>query len=127
MRAVLKRLSIAVALPWAAAAVAADPVSVHGIAAQIDSPTPITLLDVRTPEEFAEGHIPGARNVPVSELPQRLDELDPKRNVAVYCEVGGRASRAVDLLEANGFGQVLQIEGSMRAWRAAELPVETAP
>ena len=107
------------------AAGAAEPVTVQGIAAQLGSPTPVRLLDVRTRQEFAGGHIPGAVNIPIGELAGRLSELDPARSLAVYCEVGGRASRAVDLLEANGFVAVLQVQGSMRAWRAAELPVAT--
>ena len=117
-RATLLLIGVLMAAP----ASAAERISVQGIAAQLNSPTPLQLLDVRTPEEFAQGHIPGAINIPVSELAGRLQAVDRGRSVAVYCKVGGRAARAAQLLEQAGYDKVLLIEGSMDAWRAAGLP-----
>lgn len=74
------------------------------------------LVDVRTPEEFAEGHLPGARNIPVDDLAQRLEELGPLDTpVVVYCRSGGRSTRAERLLKERGFQQVLNL-GPMSTW-----------
>lgn len=75
-----------------------------------------TLLDVRTPAEFAQGHLPGALNIPVQELPQRVGELpDAERPVVVYCAMGGRSASAAALLKKAGFSRVLDL-GPMTAW-----------
>ncbi len=85
------------------------------------------LLDVRTPEEFARGHVPGATLVPVQELEARLGELEAykRRGVIAYCEVGGRASKAAELLRARGFSSVRLLDGSMRRWREEGREVAT--
>src|SRR5688572_15696512 len=68
------------------------------------------LVDVRTPEEFAAGHLPGAVNLPVEELPQRLGELGaPEKSLVVYCRSGARSSRAERLLKERGFQQVFNL------------------
>ena len=61
------------------------------------------LLDVRTPQEYREGHIDGFRNIPVDELRQRLEELDPGKPVYVICQSGLRSYIASRILEGNGF------------------------
>jgi rhodanese-related sulfurtransferase len=61
------------------------------------------LLDVRTPAEFAGGHLPGAKNVPVGELSARLGELPKDRAIVAYCQSGMRSASAVRLLRAQGF------------------------
>ena len=83
------------------------------------------LLDVRTPEEFASGHIQGALLVPVAELPDELDQLGAykDRGVVIYCESGGRANKALDILEEAGFHKLAILEGSMSRWREEGLPV----
>ena len=92
------------------------PDQLAGLLAQPNAPL---LLDVRTPEEFAQGHIPGALLVPVQELESHLAELAPfkERGVVTYCERGGRASRASEILRAAGFTNVRVLEGSMSRWR----------
>ena len=75
-----------------------------------------TLLDVRTPEEYAQGHVQGAVNIPVQVLPQRIAELgDPGKPVVVYCQMGGRAASATEILKRAGFQSVLNL-GSINAW-----------
>jgi len=74
------------------------------------------LLDVRSQEEFAEGHVQGAVNIPVQDLPRRLSEVGSKdRPVVVYCAAGPRASRATRLLTDAGFTRVLDL-GAMSNW-----------
>jgi len=74
------------------------------------------LVDVRSPDEFAAGHLPGAVNLPVGTLVARLADLGPKDGtVIVYCHTGMRSSRAASLLRENGFTDVRNL-GPMRAW-----------
>lgn len=84
------------------------------------------ILDVRTPEEFAGGHVPGARNISIDELAQRIGEIADHREqeVVVYCERGTRAARASEILADAGFVGVRHLEGDMSAWRAAGRPME---
>ena len=75
-----------------------------------------TLLDVRSPEEFGGGHINGAINIPVQELPRRTDDLGDKNGqIVVYCQSGGRSAMAKRLLESQGFSNVHDL-GSMAQW-----------
>lgn len=91
-------------------------------------PAEALLLDVRSPEEFAAGHVPGATNVPHAEVAGRVSELgdDRARPVIVYCESGRRAQRAETALLAAGFTDVRHLEGDIRAWRDAGRPIERA-
>ena len=60
------------------------------------------FLDVRTEKEFSEGHIPGARNIPVNVVPNHANELKTFKNIYVYCKMGGRAMVACEMLGALG-------------------------
>lgn len=84
------------------------------------------VLDVRSREEFAGGHIPGAVNVPVTELPRRVGELAPYKDkeLIVHCEAGPRADMASRFLGRQGFSKLVELEGHMQAWRSAGLPME---
>ena len=73
------------------------------------------LIDVRTPTEFGQAHIEGARNIPVDLLSSRLDELAKNKPVVVYCRSGARSTRAATLLRSKGFTAVHNL-GSMGAW-----------
>jgi rhodanese-related sulfurtransferase len=86
------------------------------------------LVDVRTHAEFARGHVRGAVNVPMTELPSRLDALglDPKRPVVAICLTAHRSIPAVRLLRERGF-EAVQLAGGMLAWRAAKLPETATP
>lgn len=73
------------------------------------------LLDVRSPAEFAEGHVPNARNLPVQQIPLRVAELGaPGQKVVVYCKSGGRSATAAALLRSYGF-DCCDV-GPMAAW-----------
>lgn len=74
------------------------------------------LVDVRTPEEFAVAHVPGAVNIPVQDLGRRMEELEPKdQPVVVYCQSGNRSGRAARLLEDAGYTKVHDL-GAMNRW-----------
>ena len=74
------------------------------------------LVDVREPIEVASGSLPGAVNVPLGELPSRLDELDRTRRVVLLCRSGARSTTAAQMLTAAGFGDVVNLEGGMLAF-----------
>ena len=66
-----------------------------------------SLVDVRTPGEYLEGHYPGAINIPLNELPYRLEEFkELKTPIVAYCRSGSRSGMAVSLLKQNGFSEV---------------------
>ena len=74
------------------------------------------LVDVRTPEEFAAGHIEGAVNIPVQDLPARMDELGRKDEpIVVYCRSGARSGSAKRTLESAGYTNVFDL-GPMSRW-----------
>jgi rhodanese-related sulfurtransferase len=74
------------------------------------------LVDVRTPAEFASGHLPGAVNIPVQELGRRMGELDPKPTpIVLYCRSGNRSASAAKALKAAGFSAVHDL-GAMSRW-----------
>ena len=84
----------------------------------------LQILDVRSPEEWKEGHIPHARHIFLGELREQLGQLDKTRPTAVYCDSGYRASIATSILKQEGFGYVCNVPGSWQAWEKAEFPVE---
>lgn len=84
---------------------------------------PFLMLDVRTPEEFAQGHIAGARLIPVQELEKRLAEVPRDRQVYVYCRSGVRSARASGMLFRAGYTHIENISGGIQAWQAAGYPV----
>ena len=74
------------------------------------------LLDVRSPEEYAGSHLPGAVNIPVQELDRRLAEVGPRdAELILYCRSGSRSARATELLRRHGFSKVHNL-GPMTAW-----------
>jgi len=81
------------------------------------------VVDVREPHEWRAGHIPGARLIPLDELPRRLAELDPEQEIVLVCRSGNRSAQATLLLQRAGFTRVANLAGGMIAWTRAGLPV----
>jgi hydroxyacylglutathione hydrolase len=81
-------------------------------------------IDVREPDEYAGGHLPGALHLPLGDLYRRLDEIPPDRPVLAYCGVGDRASTAASLLERAGIGPILNLDGGFEAWVRAGFRVD---
>ncbi len=88
------------------------------------SAIPFFFLDVRTPEEFAAGHIPGAVNIPLQMIEKRLREIPRDRRLYVYCEAGVRSARAARLLRKAGYENIENITDGMRGWREHGYPQE---
>jgi glyoxylase-like metal-dependent hydrolase (beta-lactamase superfamily II)/rhodanese-related sulfurtransferase len=93
-------------------------------AEQLAAPDPPQLIDVRTTGEWAEGHIDGALNVPLSQLAERLGELSADRPLIVHCASGYRSAIAESLLRREGLPQVANLVGGLAAWTAAQLPTQ---
>lgn len=87
------------------------------------------LLDTRSAEEYRQGHILGAVNIPHDQVQDRLDELAQwrERKILVYCRTGQRAAVAAAQLKKAGFGAVYKLNGGVLAWQNANLPLTTGP
>ena len=108
-------------------AASAGSVSQAELLARLERKDPdLVVLDVRTPAEFAAGHVPGARNVSHDLLSSRLADLAPLRDkqVVLYCRSGRRTLLAVDVLHAAGFMHLAHLEGDYLAWEAEHRPIE---
>jgi ArsR family transcriptional regulator len=101
-----------------------EPVTRKGLAARMRDGL-VTVIDVRPPDEFALGHVPGAINVPLTDLQARLPELDPDREIVAYCRGPWcvMSFEAVAALRKRGF-QARRLEDGLPEWKAAGLPVE---
>jgi adenylyltransferase/sulfurtransferase len=84
--------------------------------ARIEARRPPVIVDVREASEAAICRIPGARLIPLGELPRRLDELDPSTEMVVHCKSGARSARAVALLREKGFGHAVNLTGGILRW-----------
>ncbi|WP_460796996.1 rhodanese-like domain-containing protein [Microbacterium sp. GXF0217] len=87
-------------------------ITVAELAEKSDTP----LIDVRERDEFARGHVPGAVNIPMSEIGNRLEEL-PSEAFHVICQIGGRSARVVEALESRGY-DVTNVDGGTGEWAA---------
>lgn len=95
------------------------------LAASIEAGKAPLVLDVRTQEEYAAGHVPGAVLIPHDQIETRITELGEPRALVVYCKSGRRSGLAETVLKKHGF-TVQQLDGSWQAWQAAKLPEEVA-
>lgn len=119
---------------------AKDPVNIAGFAAQnwktgkcdfvsyseveqmLAEGVDFTLIDARTPAEYQSGHVPGAVNISVWEMRDRLGEIDPHKPVVVYCGVGLRAYHAERLLRQSGYANVRNMTGGWKTWASTRKP-----
>jgi rhodanese-related sulfurtransferase len=90
-------------------------ISVHELQALREAKSNFLILDVRDPWEYEEYNL-GGHLIPLKELPDRLNELDPKQQIIVHCQMGGRSSRAVTFLLEQGFKNVHNLRGGIKAW-----------
>ena len=81
----------------------------------------VQLIDVRTPAEFAVGHLKNAKNINYSSdtFSEEMSKLDKNKAVYIYCAAGGRSGKAVTILEKIGFKQIFDLEGGFNAWKKA--------
>ncbi len=86
----------------------------------------VLILDVRSKEEYNEGHIKGAVNISHDDIIEKLHKIAAfqEKKIIVYCRSGRRAGIAEEILRENGFSNVHHLTGDMNAWQAAKLPTE---
>lgn len=82
----------------------------------IDSDSTLQIVDVRSPEEFAEGHIQGAKLIPIDELTARMGEIDKTKPVFVYCLSGARSAQAAQVLVQSGYSKVYNLTNGINDW-----------
>jgi hydroxyacylglutathione hydrolase len=99
--------------------------SVNDLQAQVAAGA-VTVVDVRSANEWSHGHIPGAVHIPLGYLADRCRSLPTTKPIVMQCQGGSRSAIAASLLERLGFSGVINLEGGMSAWIAAGLPVEGA-
>jgi len=121
-------------VPHAAAGAVSDQPLVQSMTsgdllANLESAEGPVILDVRSPEEYAEGHIPGALNIPYDQIGANLDSLAAYRDrgLVVYCRTGRRAGIAEAVLLEAGFERVWDLEGHMVSWQEQDLPLTVPP
>ncbi|MFO6423998.1 rhodanese-like domain-containing protein [Motilimonas sp. KMU-193] len=81
------------------------------------------IIDVRSPSEFAQGHVQGAINIPYDQIGQQLSRLSQTKDIVVYCRSGRRAAIAEQTLLKQGFNRVFHLEGDILGWQANGLPL----
>ncbi|MCI0394307.1 MAG: metalloregulator ArsR/SmtB family transcription factor [Chloroflexi bacterium] len=104
-----------------------EPMTLAELQARLDDPE-LVLLDVRPALEYEQGHIPGARSIPVAELAEHLSELTPEKQIVAYCRgpYCVFADEAVEILLDHGY-QAQRVREGYPDWHVAGLPVETGP
>jgi adenylyltransferase/sulfurtransferase len=100
----------------APAAASAGEMSVEALKERLDRGEKVFILDVRNPPEFQICRIPGSTLIPLGELPGRLAELDPDREIIVHCKSGMRSAKAVAFLKEQGFRKLHNLTGGILAW-----------
>jgi hydroxyacylglutathione hydrolase len=97
-----------------------DPTSLKNLAGK----NGLQIVDVRSPEEWSEGHLPGAIHIPLAQLPDRVAELDASAPIVLHCKGGGRSSIATSFLQSRGMSNVSNLSGGFDSWVAEGFAVE---
>ena len=86
----------------------------------------VAVLDVRTPAEFKEGHIPGATNVDfkATDFRQRISQLDKSKTYLVHCAAGGRSTQSLPILKKQELKTIYHLDGGFNGWKKEGLPIE---
>lgn len=84
---------------------------------RLDSGEDIQIIDVREPHEVAIAKIPNSVHIPLGQVLNRMNEIDPNRETVVHCKMGGRSARAIDALKRSGLsGNLINLKGGITAW-----------
>ncbi len=88
-----------------------------------DATSEVQLVDIRGPDETAEGMIPGAENLPLHLIPEQLPRLIKDKTIVIYCGIGASSPQACAYLESQGYRKIAVLRGGFLAWSASGLPV----
>jgi sulfur-carrier protein adenylyltransferase/sulfurtransferase len=84
---------------------------------RLDNGDDIQIIDVREDNEVAIARIPNSKHIPLAQVLNRVDEIDPSRETVVHCKMGGRSARAIDALQRSGFqGKLINLRGGITGW-----------
>src|SRR5947209_4634223 len=84
---------------------------------RLDQGDDIQIIDVREPHEYEIGQIPNSKLIPLGQVLNRMNEIDPDRETVVHCKMGGRSAKAIDALQRSGFaGRLINLKGGITAW-----------
>ncbi|TVX94197.1 rhodanese-like domain-containing protein [Paenibacillus agilis] len=97
--------------------------TVDTLKARLNNGEAIQLIDVREHEEVAHGIIPGAKHIPMNDIPNRIDEIDPNAETIFICRSGYRSERVCEYLQQVGIECGINLEGGMLAWAEIEGPI----
>ena len=137
MKPLLKFAAICLATGlWQSTLIAAEPApsqssnSIHHVdareAQKLVTDKSVVVLDIRTPQEFNQGRIAGAKNIDFQapDFEQRIETLDKSKSYLVHCASGGRSTHSLALFKKHSFQSVYHLDGGIKAWQKAGLPVE---
>lgn len=122
-KAVFSFVLILVLLPLYANAAVARNLSPREASAMVEERADLFLLDVRTPGEFQQTRLEGARLIPIDQFLKRLAEVPRDRPVLVYCAVGSRSAQVVNYLARQGYPEIYNLYGGIYSWAQQGLPV----
>lgn len=110
----------------ATTSIGAERITAQELKAMLDSKEKVVLIDVRTPQEHYEAHIPGSILMPLDTL-EGVDKLPEGGRHIIYCRSGKRSLTAIDILTAKGFKNLVDLKGGINAWTAIGGPVVSGP
>ncbi len=94
-----------------------EEITASELKALMDAGTDIQLIDVRQPDEYEFARITGAKLIPLGEVINRMNEIDPARDTVIHCKMGGRSARAIEALQRSGYtGKLRNLAGGITAW-----------
>jgi adenylyltransferase/sulfurtransferase len=94
-----------------------EEITVTELKQRLDQGDDLQIIDVREPYEFEIGRIPYSTLIPLGQILNRQNEIDPNRETVVHCKMGGRSARAIEALQRSGFaGRLTNLKGGITAW-----------
>jgi sulfur-carrier protein adenylyltransferase/sulfurtransferase len=94
-----------------------EEITVTELKQRLEQGDDLQIIDVREPYEFEIGRIPNSTLIPLGQILNRQNEIDPNRETVVHCKMGGRSARAIEALQRSGFaGRLLNLKGGITAW-----------
>ncbi len=129
LRLLVAPLALGLAFTTAHAAETAAPkakhVDVAGAAKLLETNKNVVVLDIRTEDEFKDGHLPKAVNIDYLDksFGEKIAKLDKEKTYLVHCAAGGRSTKSLEQFKAKGFKNIYHLDGGYGAWEAAGKPV----